>query len=186
MKRLSGIYNLIEDQEECACIISCMIQAYDGVGTFSEFVKRYAQEHPSKYDFTIMAQFVIPLSDPRYRSEKEKIMSDKIEASELTPIEIELVTMPYACFSVKLQEVTFDAIQQALEQAYLTMRVNPLYLFCSENDRKLFVMRTGLRNPKESAKEIAQLLNQTTGKLMHIITLPELEDGTLLFGFFTY
>lgn len=99
---------------------------------------------------------------------------------------IKLTTMPYACFSVKLQEITFDAIQQALEKAYLTMRANPAYLFCSEDDRKLFVMKADPRDPEEPAKEIAQLVNQTTGKLMHIVTLPKLEDGTLLFGFFTY
>lgn len=100
--------------------------------------------------------------------------------------EMELTTLPYACFSVKLQEVTFDTIQQALEKAYLTMRANPQYLFCSEDDRKLFVMKADPRDPKEPAKEIAQLVNQCTGKLMHIVTLPELENGTLLFGFFTY
>lgn len=100
--------------------------------------------------------------------------------------EMELTTLPYACFSAKLQEITFDAIQQALEKACVTMRADPAYLFCSEDDRKLFVMKADLRDPEEPAKEIAQLVNQTTGKLMHIVTLSELEDGTLLFGFFTY
>lgn len=99
---------------------------------------------------------------------------------------INITSMPHACLRAKMYEVTFDAIQRVLEEAYMTRRVDPQYLFCSEDDRKLFVMKADPRDPEEPAKEIAQLVNQTTGKLMHIVTLPELENGTLLFGFFTY
>ncbi len=199
---------LVEDQEDCSTYLQAMMNSYDGIGTFSEFVKSYTQEHPSKYDFTAMAQFVIPLSDPRYRSEKEKIMNDKIVASALAPVtpDIELVTTPYACFSVKLQEVTFDAIQQALEKAYLEMRANPVHLFCNKQDREKIeadVLRYGIRRLSkrrtEETPHIAQIATLTTGRLVYVRDvsevplfhrLPEpdnqllvIDDGTLLFGF---
>ncbi len=111
----------------------------------------------------------------------------------MTSERFELTTLPYACFSVQLKDITFDTIQEVLEQAYTQMLANPKYLFCNEEDRKLFVSapiyRHNLCGESEQVSgpfNIAQLANYTTGQLMHIVTLPDLERGKLLFGFMEY
>jgi len=123
---------------------------------------------------------------------------------------IELVSLPYACFSVKLQAVTWSTISQVLEKAYVELHANPRYLFCSkadyekidaeierctnrcydhpllenfEQDWNAFLARY----PHQHVRWISAMywINQTTGRVMDITILPDLEDGTLLFGFLT-
>lgn len=104
--------------------------------------------------------------------------------------DIELIAMPSTCFSVKLQEVTLRAIDEALEQAYLRYRANPHYLFCSKQNGEQIdgdvLHNTNVCGPQHlNTKEmrVTRLCNQTTGRLMWVIILPEIEDGTLVFGF---
>jgi hypothetical protein len=108
---------------------------------------------------------------------------------------IEITPMPSSCFSVKLPEITLTAINDMLEKMYLHLRVDPGYLFCSKQDYEKIDAEvdrcTNYRIPSSMAadwvREPATVwCNQTTGKLMHIVILPKLEDGTLMFGFITY
>ena len=114
--------------------------------------------------------------------------------NETTPTKRASIMRLSTCFSVNLPEMTFNAIQQVLEKAYLDWRCNPAYLFCSEWDHKKIgkeIMTEsswrGLPLPPDEDHFSAKVVfNQITGRPIHIITLPELEDGTLMFGFMTY
>ena len=45
--------------------LQAMVAAYDGSVPFPEFAAQYQQDHPSKYDFSGAAQFIVPPNDPR-------------------------------------------------------------------------------------------------------------------------
>lgn len=53
------------DREAAQKELQAMVARYDGEVPFPEFVERYTQDHPSKYDFSTIAKFIIPLNDPR-------------------------------------------------------------------------------------------------------------------------
>jgi hypothetical protein len=112
-------------------------------------------------------------------------MSDIIEQK------IELSVIPYACFSVELHEVTKGAIDRALEKAFCEFLANPDYLFCSKHDHEKIDAEidrcTNYRvHPGWIRTPGFRWMNETTGRLMHIVILPDIEDGRLLFGFMTY
>ena len=88
-------------------------------------------------------------------------------------------TSTYACFSVDLKDATMDSIQDALRQAYTAWRANPQYLFVSEQDK-------GHELLMHVDKPLVMLTNQVTGQYMRIITLPDLEPGKIVFGFFNH
>jgi hypothetical protein len=95
------------------------------------------------------------------------------------PSEFAFEMQEYNCFAVRVKSIAFDIIQKILEQAFIMLTANPQYLFVSEQDRELFVApHKGVEGQK-----IVQLTNTVTGRMMHIVTLPELEPGKLLFGF---
>jgi hypothetical protein len=102
---------------------------------------------------------------------------------------------PSFCLTVNMPEIAMNAINLALEGLYLKWRVDPQYLFCSKHDYEkidaVIYECTNYRiSPSMAADWVRQpatvWCNQTTGKLMHIVILPKLEDGTLMFGFITY
>lgn len=70
---MSHMKRLMEDQDEARSELQAMVKAYDGVGTFPEFVQRYTQEHPSQYDFSAIAQCIIPPKDPRLKKHNGKL-----------------------------------------------------------------------------------------------------------------
>lgn len=102
--------------------------------------------------------------------------------------ETELTTLPYACFSAKATP-TFEAIRAILDQAYRELLADPAYLFLAKEDfdalREAFLAATGGKK-KDIEGLPCQMINQTTGRMMHLVPLPDAEPGTLLFGFFTY
>lgn len=115
--------------------------------------------------------------------------------------DIELTMLPHACLSAQLANVTLQAVQKLLEQAYLNWRANPAYLFCSDQDcealnadaAKNIAVFESLRPDKDRIMimdpmpgKLVAITNYTTGRLVYVITLPEMEPGKLQFGFFTY
>lgn len=106
----------------------------------------------------------------------------------------ELKTQFYTCFTVKLDNITVKAIQEIFEQAFYAKRANPMYLFCNEEDHKALdtdVAKTtsrivGQEKNEAASPRVAAIANQTTGRLVPVVDLPDLELGTLLFGFFAF
>lgn len=85
--------------------------------------------------------------------------------------------LPYTCFSINSEGIALDGIQDILRWVFLTRRLNPPYVFVSKQDQDLFMY---------DGKPLAMVTNQTTGRYIRIVTLPDCEPGTLIFGFFKY
>lgn len=100
----------------------------------------------------------------------------------------EIETQARTAFSVRFETLTISVINGALEQGYLRMLANPAYLFiASENMEPLLdavVKRT--HHSDLDAKEpvtVTKWVNQTTGRIMDIVSLPGLDQHTIVFGF---
>lgn len=52
-------------QAEALTELRAMVVAYDGSAPFPEFVERYVQVHPSRWDFRGVSPYIFPLGDPR-------------------------------------------------------------------------------------------------------------------------
>ena len=111
-----------------------------------------------------------------------------------TMINTDLTLFPLACFKARPDEMTIASIDHICEQAHYHLHANPSYLFMSEQDAEILkkdaLKHCHIRLAKgESTPQllrITHLINQTTGNPMYIVTLPDAEPGTLLFGLFTY
>lgn len=115
---------------------------------------------------------------------------------------IELTTWPFTAFSATPDEITFSSIQTILEQAYISHRADPSYLFLHVVDRKLIAKDFATKYDRlpriyppghaldfehmYQIRMMSQILNHSTGTHIHMIELPDATIGTLLFGFFKY
>jgi hypothetical protein len=120
------------------------------------------------------------------------------KASEYTSIESKIAGMRII---LKGRLSVYHEVQAALynlhaqmPELYLQRYLDPEYLFLSEENHKE-ISKYILDNsnicrctPDEATKMRSKLqpffVNQTTGALMYMMTLPELESGTIIVGFF--
>lgn len=63
------------EQDEAKCELQSLLAAYDCSVLFPEFAEQYMQEHPSRYDFSAIAQCIIPPEDPRRKKHDGKLGS---------------------------------------------------------------------------------------------------------------
>lgn len=96
----------------------------------------------------------------------------------------EIQWMMLQSFSAKLDTVTFSGIQEILEEAFLSRIANPTYMALSTEDHKAISEEVTRFTKPHRTLLIAQLANTTTGRLMHVVPLPDIELGKLLFGSF--
>ena len=89
--------------------------------------------------------------------------------------------------------LTYQVVQRLLEEIYLCSRANPQYIFVAEQDHLLLKQHiiecTNIRCPPEMIQDALgrigyHCLNETTGKLMYLVPLPGLEQGSVIVGFF--
>lgn len=104
-----------------------------------------------------------------------------IMPTPLNPELLSLLSRPY-------EDLTDEFIQRWLYQLYFDHRIDPEYLFTNQKGRH------DLRKIIESLQWcgpfggravddiLSRYLNQSTGTLMHIVTLPTLSDNLLLVG----
>jgi hypothetical protein len=101
---------------------------------------------------------------------------------------IQIETQPHACFSVNFDVLSKSIINGALEQGYLTLLANPAYLFIApENMRALLdIVVAGMRDHElrdTRDASVSKWVNQTTGRIISVVPLPDFDQHTIAFGF---
>lgn len=100
---------------------------------------------------------------------------------------------------------TFEILQYLFEDLYLQWRFEPKYLFVAEADkealkaeiyetceksmdsRRQTEIRYGLwpvNADTPCRPPIAQIINYVNGRYVHVVSLPDLEQGSVILGFF--
>lgn len=109
-------------------------------------------------------------------------------------------------FQVAVGEaLTFDVLQYLFEDLYLQWRFEPKYLFIAEADNEALKaeMYKSIGESRDSQRRtemhyglwpvnadtpsrppIAQIVNFATGHYVHVVSLPDLEPGSVILGFF--
>lgn len=92
-------------------------------------------------------------------------------------------------FQVNVGEtVTLDCLQGLFEDLYLQRRLAPDHLFVAKSDHKALsdeVLRASTDDidlPEEPA--LVKILNYASGRYVHVVSLPDLEQGSVILGFF--
>lgn len=90
----------------------------------------------------------------------------------------------YHSAMVSLPNVSFDAVQDMFATLYSVHGADPKYLFVSEADATYF-SKSIMQALVKMRCQATQIVNQTTQRLVHVIALPDLPQGTVLCGFFS-
>lgn len=89
----------------------------------------------------------------------------------------------YHSAMVTLPQVTFEAVQEVFSTLYSVHAADPTYLFLSLADREPLAQSI-LHRPTRPGLMSTRILNEATKRLVHVISLPDLPQGTILCGFF--
>lgn len=89
----------------------------------------------------------------------------------------------YHSAMVTLPQVTCAAVQEVFETLSTVHDADPRYLFISEDDMVYFSASL-LHASSSMQRQATQIVNQSTQRLVHVISLPDLPQGTIFCGFF--
>lgn len=90
----------------------------------------------------------------------------------------------YHSAMVSLPNVSLGAVQDMLATLYSVHGADPKYLFISEHDVAYF-SESILHALVKMRCQATQIVNQTTQRLVHVVPLPDLPQGTVMCGFFS-
>jgi hypothetical protein len=79
---------------------------------------------------------------------------------------------------------TFQRLQRLFEDLFVQRRLRPGYLFMAKHDHDKLSHDIAVESGMDTERSIVQIANYSGGRLVHVITLPDLSPGRVIIGFF--